>query len=165
MKNFNTTFNTLVESLSLPVLSPSTTLEDLMNTKTIKVYRSSAKPNKMYYKAGFHAGTEDQAYRRADYQVNDEELYDRYYLYELILKVGNVYPKLVEDKGEDHGADFGSELSNEYDLLVYKNTGEGDYHNYENLSIIGLNPNNIVSSKMVKELSSEELEHYVEMSS
>ena len=38
--------------------------------------------------------------------INDEEQYDRYYLYELVLNVSRIYPTLLADDGSDHGQDY-----------------------------------------------------------
>jgi hypothetical protein len=150
MKTFLETFYNTQELL------PNTKLNDLLNLETIKVYRSSAKPNKVGYESGSHAGTKQQALIRADYMVNDEEKYQKYFLYELLIDLGKVYPKLLPDDGSDHGYDYTLDLINKYDTAFYKNTAEGDIRN-ENLSIIIINPKMIKSNKMVGELTKEYL--------
>jgi len=149
MPNFSEFFYKIIE------LSPTTALGDLENCEYLKVYRSSARPNKNDYTSGSHAGTKQQALIRADYMINDEEKYDTYYLYELLVKVGNVYPTLLPDDGSDHGYDYVKDLG-QYDLAFYKNTGEGDINN-NNLSIIIINPAIVKSSKIIQELDSDYL--------
>ena len=75
-------------------LTPNTKLKDIINLPYLKVYRSSARPNKNDYTSGSHAGTEQQALIRADYMVNDEEKFEKYYLYELIVRIQKVCPQL-----------------------------------------------------------------------
>jgi hypothetical protein len=137
-------------------LLPNTKFQETLNIDTLKVYRSSAKPNKQAYESGSHAGTKQQALIRADYMVNDEEKYQKYFLYELIIDLGRIYPKLLPDDGSDHGYDYTLDLIDKYDTAFYKNTGEGDIRN-ENLSIIIINPRSIKSDKMVGELTKEYL--------
>lgn len=137
-------------------LLPSTTFNDVLNLKHILVYRSSARPDKSGYESGSHAGTKQQALIRADYMLNDDEQYEKYYLYELVVDIGKVYPTLLEDNGQDHGYDYSLDLSSKCDTAFYKNTGEGDIRN-ENLSIIIVNPKSVISSKMVGELTKEYL--------
>ena len=137
-------------------LLPTTKFSDLQNINTLKVYRSSARENKVGYESGSHAGTKQQALIRADYMVNDEEKYEKYFLYELVIDLGRVYPKLLPDDGTDHGYDYTLDLIDQYDIAFYKNTGEGDIRN-ENLSIIIINPESIKSDKMVMVLTKEYL--------
>jgi hypothetical protein len=101
-------------------------------------------------------GSKLQALIRADYMLNDEEKYEQYYLYEVILDVGKIYPKVHADDGSDHDISYGIDVSNDYDLIAYKNTGEGDIRR-ENLSLIILNPSNVISNKIVKTLTPEYL--------
>lgn len=149
-------YQSLMESLSIPELLPNTKFSDLKKQEKIKVYRSSARPNKTTYESGSHVGTLQQALIRADYFLNDEESHDQYYLYELEIRLGRVYPQLELDSGENHGNSYYADLSKEYDTIIYKNSGEGDIQN-ENLSLIILNPRNITSSKLMKVLTKEQL--------
>jgi hypothetical protein len=149
MKTFLESFYDIQE------LTPHTKFSNVESMKYLKVYRSSARPNKHNYTEGSHAGTLQQALIRADYMINDEEKYDEYYLYELIIRLGRVYPSLLKDDGSDHGYDYISDMK-DYDTAFYKNTGEGDIRN-ENLSIIIINPDSIISSKMSSVLSKEYL--------
>ena len=137
-------------------LTPDTTFEELSKMGTIRTYRSSAKNDKTSYQSGSHVGSKLQALIRADYMLNDEEKYDEYYLYEVILDVGKIYPKVHADDGSDHDISYGIDVSNDYDLIAYKNTGEGDIRR-ENLSLIILNPSNVISNKIVKTLTPEYL--------
>ncbi|NBO22241.1 hypothetical protein EBU94_02715 [bacterium] len=156
MEKFSKYFNFLMESFMIQELLPNTNLFDLKNSKKIKVYRSCARPDKTTYNSGFHAGTLQQALIRADYFLNDEETHDEYYLYELEIVLGRIYPQLEIDKGENHGSDYYAKIFKDYDTVIYKNTGEGNIEN-ENLSIVVLNPQNVVSSKKVKTLTKEYL--------
>lgn len=156
MKNFLTFYNLLIESSNINELLPTTTFESLKRLDKIKVYRASARKNKTTYNPGDHAGTEQQALIRADYMVNDEERYDQYYLYELEIKLSRIYPVLESENGQDHGNDHYKHLVKDYDLVIYKNMGEGNIKN-PNLSIIILNPRIIISSKFVKTLTSDYL--------
>lgn len=151
----NNFMKTFYESFFSKELLPNTKFEEVLNLENLKVYRSSAKPDKTTYESGSHAGTKQQALIRADYMINDEEKYDEYYLYELLVNLGNVYPKLLPDDGSDHGYGFVKDLKN-YDTAFYKNTGEGDIKN-ENLSIIIINPKSIVSSEMTGVITKEYL--------
>ena len=156
MRKYIQYYQKLLESLSPKELLPDTKFSDLKKQEKIKAYRSSARPNKTTYESGSHAGTLQQALIRADYFLNDEESHDQYYLYELEINLGRIYPKLESDSGENHGNSYYQNLAKDYDTIVYKNTGEGDIQN-ENLSLIILNPSNIVTSKLVKVLSKEQL--------
>jgi len=149
MKTFLESFYDIQE------LTPHTKFSDVKGMEYLKVYRSSARPNKHNYAGGSHAGTLQQALIRADYMINDEEKYDEYYLYELIIRLGRVYPSLLKDDGSNHGYDYVSDMK-DYDTAFYKNTGEGDIRN-ENLSVIIINPDSIISSKMSSVLSKEYL--------
>ena len=149
MPNFSEFFYKIIELL------PTTAFEDLENCEYLKVYRSSARPNKNDYVSGSHAGTKQQALIRADYMINDEGKYDQYYLYELLVKVGNIYPSLLPDDGSDHGYDYVKDLG-QYDLAFYKNTGEGDIRN-NNLSIIIINPDIVIKSKMIEKIDGDYL--------
>jgi len=149
MKTFLESFYDIQE------LTPHTKFSDVKGMEYLKVYRSSARPNKHNYTEGSHAGTLQQALIRADYMINDEEKYDEYYLYELIIRLGRVYPSLLKDDGSNHGYDFISDMK-DYDTAFYKNTGEGGIIN-ENLSIIIINPDSVFKSEMVKEIDSEYL--------
>ena len=147
---------TLLESFyDIQELSPTTKLKDITGMEYIKVFRSSARPSKNDYQTGSHCGTLQQALIRADYMINDEGKYKKYYLYELVLRMGSVFPKLLPDDGSDHGYGFVKGLD-QYDLAFYKNTGEGDIRN-ENLSVIIINPEIVVQTKMGRELDGEYL--------
>lgn len=154
MKSFSQYYH-LLESKTTELL-PSTTFQSLKAQEKIKAYRSSARPSKTSYESGSHAGTLQQALIRADYFLNDEESHDKYYLYELEINLGRIYPKLESDSGENHGNSYYQNLAKDYDTIIYKNTGEGDIQK-ENLSLIILNPNNIISSKPIKTLTKEYL--------
>lgn len=136
-------------------LAPNTSLRDVEGIEYIKVFRSSARPSKADYASGSHCGTKQQALIRADYMINDEGRYNEYYLYELVIKLGNIYPELLPDDGSDHGYDFTKDMQG-YDVAFYKNTGEGDIRN-ENLSMIIINPAIVVKSKMIQTLDGEYL--------
>ena len=82
---------TFLESFyDIQELSPNSKLKDVVGTHYLKVYRSSARPNKNDYVSGSHAGTKQQALIRADYMINDEGKYDKYYLYELIAYITEI---------------------------------------------------------------------------
>lgn len=134
-------------------LLPTTDFESMKKLETVKVFRSSARPNKTTYESGFHAGTKQQALIRADYMVNDEGSHMRYYLYELEIKLGRVWPMLETDDGSNHGGDYYRDIAKDFDTVIYKNTGEGNIKNH-NLSIVVLNPDNVIKSKMIKALTS-----------
>lgn len=147
---------TFLESFfNVQELEPNTKLGDIINRPYITVFRSSARPNKNDYVSGSHAGTKQQALIRADYMINDEGRYDTYYLYKLILRIDKVYPELLPDDGTDHGYDYVKELK-DYDIAFYKNTGEGDIRN-ENLSVIIINPDSVVESKMIEQIDGDYL--------
>ena len=152
MKKFLTRYNLLTESLNMNELLPNTSFESIQNLDKIKVYRSSARMNKTSYNSGIHAGTKQQALIRADYMINDEGSHSRYYLYELEIKLDRVWPILETDDGQNHGNDYYKDISKDYDIVIYKNTGEGNIKNH-NLSIVVLNSNVITSNKVVKTLT------------
>lgn len=108
--------------------------------------------NKTSYDSGVHVGSKQQALIRADYMVNDEGSHMRYYLYELELKLSRIWPMVEKDKGDNHGNDYYNDIAKDFDIVVYKNTGEGNIEN-NNLSLIILNPDNIIYSKRVKTLN------------
>lgn len=142
MKSFLESFYNIQE------LTADTKFTDIQEVEYLKVFRSSARGEKREYTKGSHCGTRQQALIRADYMINDEGKYDKYYLYELVIKVGNIYPNILPDDGSDHGYDYVKGLGN-YDLAFYKNTGEGDIRK-ENLSVIIINPNIVEKSTMVQ---------------
>jgi len=150
MKTFLESFYNIQELL------PNTKFEQLLNLDSLKVFRSSAKSDKQNYESGSHAGTKQQALIRADYMINDEERYNEYFLYELIVDLGRVYPTLLQDDGSDHGYDYTLDLTGKYDTAFYKNTGEGSIKN-ENLSIIIVNPDSIKSNRIIQTLTKEYL--------
>jgi hypothetical protein len=137
-------YSLFFETFQPLTLYPYTDFYTLKGAETLKLYRASAKPS-MTFRSGMHCGTLQQALIRADYMVNDEEKYEEYYLYEIVYKMGSVYPELVPDDGTDHTEDVHHYIEKGYDTLVYKNTGEGDIKN-NNLSIIILNHSNIRDS-------------------
>ena len=136
-------------------LTADAKFKDIRGVEYLKVFRSSARGEKRDYVAGSHCGTLQQALIRADYMINDEGKYDKYYLYELVIKVGDIYPKILPDDGSDHGYDYVEGLG-DYDLAFYINTGEGDIKK-ENLSVIIIDPDIVVQSKMIKILDGEYL--------
>jgi hypothetical protein len=136
-------------------LTADAKFKDIRGVKYLKVFRSSARGEKRDYVAGSHCGTLQQALIRADYMINDEGKYDKYYLYELVIRVGDIYPKILPDDGSDHGYDYVEGLG-DYDLAFYKNTGEGDIKK-ENLSVIIIDPDIVMQSKMIKILDGEYL--------
>jgi len=73
----------------------------------------------------------------------------------LIIDLGKIYPKLLQDDGSDHGHDYVNDFGG-YDIAFYKNTDESDVRN-ENLSIIIINPDSVFKSEMIKEIDSEYL--------
>jgi hypothetical protein len=161
MEKFSQYCDFLMESLRVPEttfgkLTPTITFSQIKNWKKVKAYRSSARADRPSYASGIHAGTLQQALIRADYFLNDEETHKEYYLYELEIVLGKVYPQLESDNGENHGNDYYKDISKEYDTVIYKNTGEGNI-NDPNLSLVILNPSNIISSKRTKTLTPEYL--------
>ena len=157
MKKFLTRYNLLTESLTMDTLLPNTSFESIQKLDKIKVYRSSARMNKTSYESGIHVGSKQQALIRADYMINDEGSHMRYYLYELEIKLDRIWPMLETDDGQNHGNEYYSDISKDYDIVIYKNTGEGNIKNH-NLSIVVLNPDIIISSKVVKTLTGSYLD-------
>jgi hypothetical protein len=153
VKIFNQSYFLIKEYFNL---SENSKFDELKNKNIIKVYRSSAERDKFKYNTGIHAGSKKQALIRADLKVNDDEECDKSYLYEIIYKLGKVYPSLIDDDGSNHDIDFSTYIEMGYDSLIYKNTGEGNIKD-ENLSIIILNLENILSNQMIQELDSEYL--------
>lgn len=146
---------TTESSSNLVTLNQYTKFDEVLPLNTLRVYRSDSTPNKNKYYSGAHAGTKQQALIRADYMVNDEERYEQYYLYELTLSFNNIYPELVSDDGSNHSSNYVDEFK-DYDILFYKNTGEGDIRN-ENLSVIIVNPDIVIDSKVIDKLNSSYL--------
>jgi hypothetical protein len=143
-------YEKILSGINSLYLGPDTKIEDILRADILKVYRSSLRLNKNDYRPGAHAGTLQQSLIRADYMVNDEERYDKYYLYELSLRVSNIYPKILDDDGSDHSAEYVESLKG-YHLAFYKNTGEGDITR-ENLSVIIIDPKTIISSKIIQKI-------------
>jgi len=141
----------------MDTLLPNTSFESIQKLDKIKVYRSSARMNKTSYESGIHVGSKQQALIRADYMINDEGSHMRYYLYELEIKLDRIWPMLETDDGQNHGNEYYSDISKDYDIVIYKNTGEGNIKNH-NLSIVVLNPDIIISSKVVKTLTGSYLD-------
>ena len=162
MKSFNSTYSTLFETYANNVieLTPTTTMDDIINSEQLICYHSSDKLN-LSINSQIHVGSKDQAMRRADYKVNDNEEFELYYLHKLIISPSRIYPKLIDDDGGDHESDIHSELSKDYDVVIYKNVGEGLSKKYINLSLIILNPPIIKSIKMIEVLDGELLDDYV----
>lgn len=147
------------------ILNQNTTKQELLNNKNIKVYHScsfegdffsriNSKPHK-----NIHVGSLFQAIWRADYKVNDNEDYNTSYVYELNINPDKVYPNLIKDEGYNVDQSEEDKYKKDWDILIYKNTGEG-YTKDENLSIIILNKNIIKSAKLHSEWNSAKLKNY-----
>ena len=162
MTQFLDRYNTLLENIHPSMeLMPDTTFEEIKEAGSIICYHSSDKEDLNPVRDGIHLGTKDQAVWRADYMVNDDQLFDEYNLHKVLLNVGRVYPDLIEDPGTDHGEEYKSELSAEYDTLVYINKAEGDSSKHLNLSLIALNTSNIKAVKFDSVLTSDALDAYI----
>ena len=134
----------------------------------LKVYRSSAvKTVDSLWEAfqssnkNIHAGSFIQAIWRADYKINDEEEYDKAYVYEITFKLGKIYPELIHDSGYDVDQVNEDKYKPQYDTLLYHNTGEG-FSDRENLSVIILNKNNIEKIELHSAWTSDTLKDYAQ---
>lgn len=146
-------------------LNETTTKTELLNSNKIKVYHSCSfkgdffsriknKPEK-----NIHAGSLFQAIWRADFKVNDNQDYNISYVYELILEPTKIYPDLILDEGYNVDQSEEDKYKKNWDILIYKNTGEG-YIKDENLSIIILNKDIIKSVNIHSEWDSVKLTNY-----
>lgn len=106
-----------------------------------------------------HAGSLIQAIWRADYKVNDQEAYPIAYIHKIIFKLGNVYPKLVDDFGYDVDQADEDKYKPSWHTLLYHNTGEG-FADRNNLSVIILNKNNILSIDLHSKWTADDLKRY-----
>jgi hypothetical protein len=149
------------------ILDRHTSFQEVLDSNTITVYHScsfkgdfyariSSKPDK-----NIHAGSLFQAVWRADYKVNDEEAYPISYIYELVLKPERIYNELIHDSGENVDQSHEDQYKENYDLLVYHNTGEG-HANEANLSVIILDHNIIKSVRLYASMNGEEITKYME---
>jgi len=149
------------------VLDRHTSFREVLNSNTITVYHScsfngdffkriSSRPDK-----NIHAGSLFQAVWRADYKVNDEEAYPISYIYELVLQPERIYNQLIHDSGENVDQADEDSYKENYDLLVYHNTGEG-HANESNLSVIILDHRIIKSVRLYASMNGEEIGKYME---
>jgi len=143
-----------------------TSFEELLKSDTITVYHScsfngdflsrvKSRPDK-----NIHAGSLFQAVWRADFKVNDEEVYPISYIYELVLNPNKIYNELIPDSGENVDQADEDKYKSDYDLLVYHNTGEGHAHE-SNLSVIILDHSIIKSVRLYTSMNSEEITQYM----
>lgn len=149
------------------VLDRHTSFQEVLNSNTITVYHSCSFQGDFFQRISnrpdknIHAGSLFQAVWRADYKVNDEEVYPISYIYELVLNPKKIYNQLIHDSGKNVDQDEEDKYKKDYDLLVYHNTGEG--HNHEpNLSVIILDHNIIKSVNLYAGMNSEEITQYME---
>lgn len=149
------------------MIDRQTSFDEILKSDYITVYhacsfngdflsRVKSKPDK-----NIHAGSLFQAVWRADFKVNDEEVYPISYIYELVLNPKKIYNQLIHDFGENVDQQEEDKYKKDYDLLVYHNTGEG--HNHEpNLSVIILDHNIIKSVRLHSAMNSEEISKYMD---
>ena len=149
------------------VLDRHTSFREVLDSNTITVYHScsfngdffkriSSRPDK-----NIHAGSLFQAVWRADYKVNDEESYPISYIYELVLQPERIYNQLIHDSGENVDQADEDSYKENYDLLVYHNTGEG-HKNESNLSVIILDHGIIKSVRLYASMNGEEIGKFME---
>lgn len=143
------------------ILDNNTKFEDLKNLDTINVFHSCSTDNLIKRfednpDKNIHAGTLYQAIDRADYKINDEELYHTAYIYEITVSLNGLKEELVIDDGERANSDFEDTFKKDYNILAYKNVGEGNVK-YENLSLIILNKCNILSIKLHSVMNGEQI--------
>lgn len=144
------------------ILEQNTPFDKIKELDTLIVYHScSTKKLKERFKdnpdKNIHAGTLIQALFRADYKINDAGLYKKCYVHEIHLKLNNLYPNLVKDDGKNSNTSMEDTYKSNWDILVYKNMGEG-YIDDENLSVIILNKNSIKKIKFHSEWNGIKLE-------
>lgn len=143
-----------------------TSFDELLKSDSITVYHScsfngdflsrvNSRPDK-----NIHAGSLFQAVWRADFKVNDEEVYPISYIYELVLNPKKIYNELIIDSGENVSQADEDSYKKDYDLLVYHNTGEG-HANEPNLSVIILDHSIIKSVRLYAAMNSEEITQYM----
>jgi hypothetical protein len=149
------------------ILDRYTSFEEVLKANTITVYHSCSFHGDFFARISsrkeknIHAGSLFQAVWRADYKVNDEQVYPVSYIYELVIKPESIYNKLIHDSGENVDQSEEDQYKNDYDLLVYHNTGEGHRHE-PNLSVIVLDHSIIKSVKLHSSMNSEQITKYME---
>ncbi len=149
------------------ILDRHTSLEEVLDSKEVTVYHSCSFNGDFFKRISsrldknIHAGSLFQAVWRADYKVNDEESYPVSYIYELVLKPKRIYNQLIHDSGENVNQADEDRYKENYDLLVYHNTGEG-HRNESNLSVIILDHSIIESSRLYASMNGEEIRKFME---
>jgi hypothetical protein len=144
------------------ILEQTTTFDTIKEADTLIVYHSCS-TNKLKERfnnnpdKNIHAGTLLQALCRADYKINDEELYKKAYVYEIKIELDGVCPDLVKDDGKDSDSSMEDTYKSNWNILVYKNVGEGRVED-ENLSVIILNKKVIKSVKLHSKWNGKTLE-------
>lgn len=132
-------------------LTPKTTVKEILSSKRLKVYHASAqRVLEIEESKGLHVGSLEQALERADFYVNDEELFTEYYIHEVEIIVPSVDKiHVCIDKGER--ADLFEETLHKqrYNLLMYRNVAEGDVKE-NNLSCVVLDKTYINSCKYLR---------------
>ena len=147
------------------ILGEQTTLKEIQQAKFLKVYRSSSSPDdsikrsQQHADKNMHVGSYIQALDRADYKINDQEEYTTGYLHEIIIRINKLYPTLIVDHGYNVNQSEEDQYKLNWDILVYKNTGEGNVHT-QNLSLIILNRDLIVSSRLHSKWTGDKLTRY-----
>lgn len=140
---FSKSYSTLLENINSSILTEYTTFKDILNLQRITCYHSTALDNlslKTIKDTPMHIGSKLQADFRADFYMCDNEDYDVFYLYKIIVVLKNVYPELVIDDGYNANLDLELQYKNKgYNFIVYKNVGEGNVK-HQNLSLVALAP-------------------------
>lgn len=144
------------------ILERNTRFEDIKRRDIIKVYHSCSvldieKRFREYPDINIHVGSLYQALDRADYKLNDQDLYDVAYIHELEISLNGLFDHLIEDDGGSANSEEENKYKDRYNLLAYKNIAEGNRRD-ENLSLIILNKKNILNTRINFKLDREELE-------
>jgi hypothetical protein len=141
------------------ILTADTDFIQLIDSDVVTAYHSSGYKNLTPY-PNMHCGDLKQALYRADYKMNDECLYNESYIYALDISLKGLSNELILDRGFKQDLLFEDSFKKEYNVLCYKNISEGDVYK-NNLSLIVLNTNNILSMRIDNKWRASEVDRYL----
>jgi hypothetical protein len=140
-------------------LDTNTSLEEIKKQKSIFAYHSTGL-HVFEPRENLHCGSLVQAVFRADYKINDEQLFDHAYIYKLHISLEGLLDDVILDDGYESNPNFEDVLKSKCNVALYKNVAEG-YKKDKNLSLLVLNKRNIISYQNSSVWSGEEIETFL----
>jgi hypothetical protein len=141
--------NNILKEILTPEFSQKILKGDIKRGDTLTLYHASE--NKVLNKTiPIHLGTRDQADDRIDMLWNYSPIF---YLHEVIIRLENPYPKIIEDvdKGVGHKTSDFLEYG-DYNEFIYRNKAEGFPDEKDNLSVFVVSLSKCLISSKIKEI-------------